>query len=76
MTYYETYQNALNALGYPNAEIKSQGIWGGSRAYTFDDQESKTHITLFKNEHGWRFGGSKKYYGRTGFGTAGFNIKK
>lgn len=75
MTYFKTYQEALKAAGHENAVKVSNGIWAGERAYRFDDEEQRVFITLYRSKSGFRIGPIKKYYGRTGLGTRGFDIK-
>lgn len=71
---FKTYQEALEFVGSPNATKKSQGIYCGRREYVFDDEMKKLHISLFKKKGVWSVGVIKRYYGRTGYGPAGFDL--
>lgn len=72
---FKTYQEALTSAGCPNATKKSQGIWAGQREYIFDDEEKLLHISLLRDKNGWSVGAVKRYYGRSGYGPAGFDLE-
>lgn len=74
-TYFERYEDSLIDSGYPNAVPLSNGIWGGEKAYRFDDEATNTIITIKKNRNGFYFSHTSKRYGRTGLGIRGFDIK-
>ncbi|MGT2947153.1 hypothetical protein [Streptococcus chenjunshii] len=74
--FYKTYQSALEGAGHKDAVKQSHGIYGGSLMYVFDDEQTKEFVTLLKNKKGWRVLSCRKYYGRTGVGPGGFDIKE
>lgn len=76
MKYFETHIEALKSVGHENAVKLSNGIYGGELAYRFDDEKQRVFITIYKNKNGFRVGPIKKYYGRTGLGVRGFDIKE